>query len=85
MSLSCRASGRPDPLVLWLYEDKRTFLLPGDKTGALEVDLATGDLVATNVRVPMDFVCLVTNEVGSAVARTEVRINKDTDGSLGET
>ncbi len=31
--LECLGSGRPDPTVVWLHEQERTFLLPGDRTG----------------------------------------------------
>ncbi len=43
--LECLASGRPPPTVVWLHEQERRFLLPGDSAGQVRVDPVTGELV----------------------------------------
>ena len=37
LSFSTFFRGRPQPLVVWMHEEERTFLLPGDTAGNLEV------------------------------------------------
>ena len=42
--------GRPQPLVVWMHEEERTFLLPGDTAGNLEVTTDAA-LLVTNPQV----------------------------------
>lgn len=37
LTLGCAAEGRPKPLVLWMHEEERNFLSPGDRTDSFEV------------------------------------------------
>ena len=39
--------GRPQPLVVWMHEEERTFLLPGDTAGNLEVTTDAALLVTS--------------------------------------
>jgi len=73
--LPCRTSGRPRPLVLWLDERDRTFLAVGesDSSGNIRVD-DEGDLRIASLVTGNDFTCLASNSVGSASAKTKIRI-----------
>ena len=85
MTLPCSARGRPNPQLIWLHEDERTFLLPGDRTETLEVSTGDGSLtVLSSYANSAEFVCIVVNEVGAATARAEVRVERGGDESPGE-
>ena len=72
--LECNATGNPKPVLLWMRERDRTVLLPGDRTDTgLEVK-ADGALSLTNIRATSTYVCLVSNVVGSKVARSTVSL-----------
>ena len=72
--LECNATGNPKPVLLWMRERDRTVLLPGDRTDTgLEVK-SDGALSLTNIRATSTYVCLVSNIVGSSVARATVSL-----------
>ena len=71
VSVSCAASGRPQPLVIWMYENERTFLMPGEATEDFEVT-EKGEAIVEAVKEEMKLVCLVVSEVGSVLARSKV-------------
>jgi hypothetical protein len=70
--LECSAQGKPRPLVIWMHEEERTFLLPGDQAGNLEV---TGEatLLVTDPGSDMQLVCFAVNYVGSAMSRSRLK------------
>ena len=79
--LRCRASGNPKPLVIWMREDERTFLLAGESTDTLEVNKA-GDVTVEEAFESMHLVCFVANLVGSDVARSRIQV-QDNSIELG--
>ncbi|CAB4070176.1 ROBO2 [Lepeophtheirus salmonis] len=73
IELDCSAEGRPEPVLLWMREDDRTILLPGDRTDTLEVS-AEGTLIVKATQDTTHYICLVVNNAGAAVARTTVHL-----------
>lgn len=80
ITLKCRASGRPSPLILWTKEDVQLTTGPRVKVTAI------GDLHISSVRSSDQGIyrCHATNKAGSVVATTTVIVtgkepmNKDT-------
>ncbi|TRY78393.1 hypothetical protein TCAL_08987 [Tigriopus californicus] len=76
VTLDCLTNGRPDPMVIWMHEDERTFLLPGDSTDILEVT-PRGQLIVQEVFYPMQFICFAVNIVGSTMAKSQISVKSE--------
>lgn len=78
VSLSCAGAGRPRPLIIWMHEQDRTFLLPGEATEHMEVS-REAEIVIEAAEASANLVCIVVNEVGAELARASVVVQ---DASL---
>ena len=72
VSIDCLVDGTPRPVVLWMQERDRTVLLPGDHTESGLGVTARGSLKISNAQISSSYVCMATNVVGSAMARSEI-------------
>ena len=71
-TVDCVVSGAPVPVILWMQERDRTVLLPGDRTESGLGVTPRGSLRISNAQISSSYVCLASNVVGSAMARTNV-------------
>ena len=73
VTVDCVVSGTPRPVVLWMQERDRTVLLPGDRIAETGLGVTEqGSLKISNAQISSSYVCLASNLVGSAMARTDV-------------
>ena len=73
VTVDCVVSGMPRPVVLWMQERDRTVLLPGDRIAETGLGVTEkGSLKIANAQISSSYVCLASNLVGSAMARTDV-------------
>lgn len=83
-TLHCGASGRPKPLVLWMHEEERTFLSPGDRTDTIEVSNDEDQLIIRAAYEEMNFVCVAANAVGADIARIKLIVSEGGENEIIE-
>ena len=62
--------GRPQPLVVWMHEEERTFLLPGDTAGNLEVTTDAA-LLVTSPQVQEEILFFRTHKSAFSYSRVQ--------------
>ena len=83
--LSCLATGRPAPTLVWAKEGVRSVLLPGMSADNVQVTAAGSLLIRDPVRENSGvYTCSAINRVGGTVARAVLRVGRGLAENLGD-
>ncbi|XP_066908551.1 lachesin, partial [Halyomorpha halys] len=77
VTLSCRATGRPEPRILWKREDSSTITVFSPQVGFSTVDSWNGEvlqIVDVDYKQMGAFLCIATNDIPPAVSKRIVLI-----------
>ena len=83
--LSCLATGRPAPTLVWAKEGVRSVLLPGMSADNVQVTAGGSLLIRDPVRENSGvYTCSAINRVGGTVARAVLRVGRGIAETLGD-
>ena len=81
--LSCLATGRPAPTLVWAKEGVRSVLLPGMSADNVQVTAGGSLLIRNPVRENSGvYTCSAINRVGGTVARAVLKVGRGIAESL---
>ena len=83
--LSCLATGRPAPTLVWAKEGVRSVLLPGMSADNVQVTAGGSLLIRDPVRENSGvYTCSAINRVGGTIARSVLRVGRGIAENLGD-